>query len=88
MQVCSLSTITREYVALKSIGSLPFKDLIVTASEKKSDLEDLAWKISTPLEEYIKENLNKSQWDAIQVNYIILTCLVVISFSSLYMSCS
>lgn len=66
LKVCSLSTITREYVALKSIGSLPFKDLIVTASEKKSDLEDQAWKISTPLEEYIKENLNKSQWDAIQ----------------------
>ncbi|XP_024022736.1 probable helicase MAGATAMA 3 isoform X2 [Morus notabilis] len=66
LKVCSLSTITREYVALQSIGSLPFKDLIVTASEKKFDLEDQAWKISTPLEEYIKENLNKSQWDAIQ----------------------
>lgn len=67
MQVCSLSTITREYVALQSIGSLPFKDLIITAAEKKIDLEDQAWKISRPLEEYIKDNLNKSQWDAIQV---------------------
>ena len=67
MQVCSLSTITREYVALHSVGSLPFKDLIIKATEKTSELEDQEWKISRPLEEYIKDNLNKSQWDAIQV---------------------
>ncbi|XP_062109924.1 probable helicase MAGATAMA 3 [Humulus lupulus] len=66
MKICSLSTITREYVALQSIGSLPFKDLIITATEKKIDLEDHAWKISRPLEEYIKDTLNNSQWDAIQ----------------------
>ncbi|KAL5564868.1 hypothetical protein UlMin_028032 [Ulmus minor] len=66
LKICSLSTITREYVALRSISSLPFKDLIVTASEKNSYPEDQTWKISRPLEGYIKDKLNNSQWDAIQ----------------------
>lgn len=68
MQVCSLSTITREYTALRSIGTLPFKDLIITAAQNNFDSEVHAWKISRHLEEYIKDNLNESQWEAIQVS--------------------
>ncbi|KAJ8572563.1 hypothetical protein K7X08_009074 [Anisodus acutangulus] len=33
LQICSLSTISREYVALRSVSSLPFKDLILSAAE-------------------------------------------------------
>lgn len=67
-QICSLSTIAREYVALRSIGSLPFKDIILGAAEKNINSEGQAWKISGPLKEYIKENLNESQQNAIQVS--------------------
>ncbi|XP_034220342.1 probable helicase MAGATAMA 3 isoform X7 [Prunus dulcis] len=65
-KICSLSTIAREYVALWSIGSLPFKDIILGAAEKNIDSEGQAWKISRPLEEFIKDNLNESQQNAIQ----------------------
>lgn len=68
IQICSLSTITREYKALLSISTLPFKDLIVTAGHNNSDPEVKAWKISRHLEEHIKDNLNESQWEAIQVS--------------------
>ncbi|CAN6678594.1 unnamed protein product [Malus baccata var. baccata] len=66
LKICSLSTIAREYVALRSIGSLPFKDIILGAAEKNINSEGQAWKISGPLQEYIKENLNESQQNAIQ----------------------
>ncbi|KAH7518206.1 probable helicase MAGATAMA 3 isoform X2 [Ziziphus jujuba] len=66
LKICSLSTITREYTALRSIGTLPFKDLIITAAQNNFDPEIQAWKISRHLEEYIKDNLNESQWEAIQ----------------------
>ncbi|KAM5570096.1 putative helicase MAGATAMA 3 [Rosa sericea] len=65
-KICSLSTTAREYIALRSIGSLPFKDLILAPSEKNLDAEGQAWKVSGPLEEYIKDNLNESQQKAIQ----------------------
>ncbi|GAV91435.1 AAA_11 domain-containing protein/AAA_12 domain-containing protein [Cephalotus follicularis] len=61
LKICSLSTIAREYVALQSISSLPFKDLIITAAEKNSASEDQAWKIPRPLHEHIKECHNESQ---------------------------
>ncbi|TQD79084.1 hypothetical protein C1H46_035362 [Malus baccata] len=67
LKICSLSTIAREYVALRSIGSLPFKDIILGAAEKNINSEGQAWKISGPLQEYIKENLNESQQNAIQM---------------------
>nr|XP_011460486.1 PREDICTED: probable helicase MAGATAMA 3 isoform X1 [Fragaria vesca subsp. vesca] len=66
-KICSLSTITCEYIALRSIGSLPFMDLILAPSEENLDAEAQAWKVSGPLEEYIKDNLNESQQKAIQV---------------------
>ncbi|XVE67327.1 hypothetical protein DITRI_Ditri08aG0151700 [Diplodiscus trichospermus] len=65
IKICSLSTIAREYIALCSVGSLPFKDLILKAAERDSGSEDQAWKISGSLHDYFKENLNKSQQEAI-----------------------
>lgn len=69
LQICSLSTIAREYVALWSIGSLPFKDLILSATEKNIGCENQGWKISKSLEEYVKLNHNETQQEAIQVTF-------------------
>ncbi|XP_059433882.1 probable helicase MAGATAMA 3 isoform X1 [Corylus avellana] len=66
LKICSLSTIAREYVALWSIGSLPFKDLILSAAEKNIGCENQGWKISKSLEEYVKLNHNETQQEAIQ----------------------
>lgn len=65
LKICSLSTIAREYVALRSISSLPFKDLILSAADTSHSTEDHAWKISRPLKEFLEGNHNKSQLDAI-----------------------
>lgn len=65
-KICRLSTVAREYIALRSIGSLPYKDIILAASEKNLDAEGQAWKVSRPLEEFINDNLNESQQKAIQ----------------------
>ncbi|KAI3447169.1 hypothetical protein Pfo_003834 [Paulownia fortunei] len=65
LKICSLSTIVREYVAMRSISSLPFKDLILTAADIDSTTEDHAWKLSRPLTEFIESNHNKSQLEAI-----------------------
>ncbi|XP_073285730.1 probable helicase MAGATAMA 3 [Primulina huaijiensis] len=65
LKICSLSTILREYVALRSICSLPFKDLILTAVDIDSKTEDRAWKISRSLTNFIESNHNKSQLEAI-----------------------
>ncbi|XP_050228879.1 probable helicase MAGATAMA 3 [Mercurialis annua] len=64
LKICSFSTIVREYYALRSIGSLPFKDLILKGTDKNSSSEG-GWKVSLPLREYFEENLNKSQLEAI-----------------------
>ncbi|GLT65484.1 hypothetical protein SLA2020_379150 [Shorea laevis] len=72
IKICSLSTIVREYVALRSVGSLPFKDLILTASEKHAGSKDHAWEISGSLHDYFDENLNKSQKEAIDVSLRII----------------
>ncbi|XP_071931172.1 probable helicase MAGATAMA 3 isoform X1 [Coffea arabica] len=65
MKICSLSTIVREYVALRSIRSLPFKDLILMAAESNYAAEDRAWNISRPLKQFIESNHNLSQIEAI-----------------------
>ncbi|XVF45709.1 hypothetical protein PTKIN_Ptkin02bG0228300 [Pterospermum kingtungense] len=65
IKICSLSTIAREYIALCSVSSLPFKDLILKATERGSDSEDQAWKISGSLHDFLRENLNKSQQEAV-----------------------
>ena len=69
LQICSLSTIAREYMALWSISSLPFKDLILSATEKSLGSENQGWKISKFLEEYIKDNHNETQQEAIEVTH-------------------
>lgn len=70
VKICSLSTISREYFALRSIGSLPFKDLILTAADKSSGSEDHAWKVSQPLSEHFQGSLNKSQMEAIDAGLL------------------
>ncbi|KAA8536513.1 hypothetical protein F0562_028990 [Nyssa sinensis] len=66
LKTCSLSTIVREYVALRSISSLPFKDLILTAAESNYNSEDRSWKVPRPLMEFIESNHNESQQEAIR----------------------
>ncbi|GJT59551.1 probable helicase MAGATAMA 3 [Tanacetum coccineum] len=63
--ICSLSTIAREYVGLRSISSLPYKDLILTAADSIKNSNEQAWKISKPLTEYIETNHNSTQLEAI-----------------------
>ncbi|KAK6157811.1 hypothetical protein DH2020_012059 [Rehmannia glutinosa] len=65
LKICSLSTIVREYVAMRSISSLSFKDLILKAADMDNNSEDRAWKLSRPLAEFIESNHNKSQLEAI-----------------------
>ncbi|KAK3142623.1 hypothetical protein QOZ80_4BG0349090 [Eleusine coracana subsp. coracana] len=67
LKLCSLSTIVREYTAMHSISSLPFKDLILSAAEKNKDSDDKsrAWNVPEPLMDYLKTNLNDSQLDAV-----------------------
>ena len=69
MQICSLSTIAREYVGLHSISSLPYKDLILTAADSIKNSDEQAWKISKPLMEYIQTNHNSTQLEAIHVSF-------------------
>lgn len=67
LKVCSLSTIMREFTAMHSVASLPFKDLILSAAEKHKDGDDQsrAWNVPEPLMDYLKTNLNDSQLDAV-----------------------
>ncbi|XP_047319403.1 probable helicase MAGATAMA 3 [Impatiens glandulifera] len=65
MKIFNMSTIVREYVALRSISTLPFKDLILSAADKNNGSEDNAWKISETLEKFIKSSHNESQLNAI-----------------------
>ncbi|XP_031473358.1 probable helicase MAGATAMA 3 isoform X2 [Nymphaea colorata] len=67
-KVCSLSTIMREYAALHAVGTLPFSDLILSATAKmqNGDLRDHAWNVPRPLMEFLENNHNKSQLEAIQ----------------------
>lgn len=67
-QICSLSTIVREYVAMRSISTLTFKDLILMAADTDNYTRDHAWKLSRPLADFIESNHNKSQLEAIHVS--------------------
>ncbi|CAI0375634.1 unnamed protein product [Linum tenue] len=68
LKICSLSTISREYIALRSIGSLPFKDLIIKATDRIGS-EDQSWKVSESLRGHFEETLNTSQMEAINVSF-------------------
>ncbi|OVA00246.1 putative helicase MAGATAMA 3 [Macleaya cordata] len=71
LKIASLSTIIREYVALWSISSLPFKDLVLSGAEQDATSEHRPWKIPRPLMEFLENNHNKSQLDAIRVSLIL-----------------
>ncbi|KAK7368741.1 hypothetical protein VNO80_10771 [Phaseolus coccineus] len=49
--LCSLSTIAWEYLAIRTIGCLPYKDLILSAVGENCGTEVEGWKIPTPLRE-------------------------------------
>jgi hypothetical protein len=59
----------REYVALHSVLQLPFKDLILSATEKNK-IEGREWNVPPPLMDYLQTNLNDSQLDAIHVTFL------------------
>ncbi|KAL1366258.1 hypothetical protein HN51_014103 [Arachis hypogaea] len=65
MKMCSLSTIAREYLAVRTIGFLPYKDLILNAVGENSSTEAERWKISIPLKEYVESTFNQYQREAI-----------------------
>lgn len=68
VQVCSLSTIIREFVAVWSIGSLPFRDVILKAADSTADSTCSLWEIPRKLMESIESNHNEFQLEAIRVS--------------------
>jgi len=69
MQLCSLSTIAREYLAIRTISCLPYKDLILGAVGESFGTEVEGWKIPTPLREYVENTFNQYQREAITVSF-------------------
>ncbi|KAL9268064.1 putative helicase MAGATAMA 3 [Drosera capensis] len=65
-KVCSLSTISREFVALHSIHTLPFKDVILRADDSNTSSTCNPWNIRASLTEFIESNHNASQLQAIR----------------------
>jgi hypothetical protein len=65
--MCSLSTIAREYVAIRTISNLPFKDLILNAVGE--DFGSEGWKIPLPLDKYVNDSFNPYQREAITVSF-------------------
>ncbi|KAL9315686.1 hypothetical protein ACSQ67_016687 [Phaseolus vulgaris] len=65
MKLCSLSTIAREYLAIRTISCLPYKDLILGAVGESFGTEVEGWKIPTPLREYVENTFNQYQREAI-----------------------
>ncbi|XP_074282276.1 putative helicase MAGATAMA 3 [Silene latifolia] len=65
-KVCSLSTIFREFVGIRSICSNPFKDVILKASDNNVNSNGPAWEIPSKLMESIESNHNESQLEAIR----------------------
>lgn len=59
----------REYAALYSLPQLPFKDLILSATERNK-IEGREWNVPAPLMDYLQTNLNESQLDAIHVTFL------------------
>ena len=78
----------REYVALRSISYLPFKDLILSGMDKSREdsVHDQMWTVPRPLMEFLESNHNESQMEAIRVSWsLILRKLVLFIFSCFYM---
>ncbi|XP_078440958.1 P-loop containing nucleoside triphosphate hydrolases superfamily protein [Wolffia australiana] len=69
LKICSLSTIMREYIALRSISYLPFKDLILSATDKSIEVsrrQEQAWTVPRPLMEFLESKHNESQMEAVR----------------------
>ncbi|CAM6125409.1 unnamed protein product [Calypogeia fissa] len=78
MKLSNMSTILREYTALRSVGSLPFVNVILSAEDSSKDGADSNevsnksssnlgyWNIPLPLKEYLSGTHNPSQMQAIQ----------------------
>lgn len=69
MKICSCATIACEYLAIRTIGCLPYKDLILSAVEENCGSEVEGWKIPTPLREYVESTFNQYQHEAITVSF-------------------
>ena len=69
MQMCSLSSIAREYLAIRTISFLPYKDLILNAVGENSGTEAEGWKIPISLKEYVESTFNQYQREAITVSF-------------------
>ncbi|XP_061373164.1 probable helicase MAGATAMA 3 isoform X2 [Gastrolobium bilobum] len=65
MKMCSLSTIAREYLAVRTISFLPYKDIILNAAGDSFATEVGGWKIPIPLKEYVESTFNQYQREAI-----------------------
>jgi len=72
---------------MHSVASLPFKDLILSATEKHKDGDgqSRAWNVPEPLMDYLKTNLNDSQLEAVNVSIlcdfrIVGVCIVFLIF--------
>ncbi|KAL2629456.1 hypothetical protein R1flu_014142 [Riccia fluitans] len=76
MKLCNMSTILREYTALRSVGTLPFVDIILGADEGAKDAANVTkttatpnlghWRIPPLLKDYLEGCHNSSQMQAIQ----------------------
>lgn len=65
LRLCNLSTIQREWLALHAARSLPFADVILSASQR-SGASHTAWRCPGPLRSALTTRFNPSQLEAIQ----------------------
>lgn len=71
LKLCNMSTISREYTSLRSVGTLPFVKTILSASLVESDDPESAkdsgqWTIPPSLLDHLNHTHNVSQLQAIQ----------------------
>nr|PNR52158.1 hypothetical protein PHYPA_008532 [Physcomitrium patens] len=72
LKLCNMSTISREYTSLRSVGTLPFVKTILSASLVESDDPESAkdsgqWTIPPSLLDHLNHTHNVSQLQAIQL---------------------
>eukprot|EP00899_Mesostigma_viride_P027836 jgi/Mesvir1/8237/Mv12518-RA.2 len=68
VKICNLSTITREYLALQAIHTLPMRPFILDPKPAVAALKPCAtWSVPTPLWQYLEANHNPSQLEAIHL---------------------
>lgn len=77
MRMCNLSTIAREYVAIRTISNLPFKDLILNAVGEDFSSEAEGWKIPLSLDEYVNDSFNPYQREAITAGLLSKTFVLI-----------